>query len=247
LSRHLRSELLKQRSTHTTLALFGAMFGLVGLAIVLHILTPDASELTTRSDQLVVFEAGTRIGILFAAFVGALAITAEFRYGTIRPTFLATPRRSPVVGAKLVVSGLIGLVFGLVTQGLMAAAATAALAGRDITIQLTDGDYVRLLVGGAVAAALWSVIGLGIGALVRNQIPTLIGLGVWLLFVEHLLPADAARYTPGFAGLGLAIDGSRTNLADSVPTAALAIIVLATCAVVASAAGWRSTLQRDAG
>src|SRR5262249_12633485 len=153
-------------------------------------------------DQIVAFEVGTRVGMLFAALAGALAITAEFRYGTIRPAFLITPRRSPVLAAKFLVCGLIGLGFGLAAEGLMAGAASGALAGRGIAIQLTDGDYTRLLIGGMVAAALWATIGLGIGALVRNQVPALVGLCAWLLLVEHLLPAEAARYTPGAAGLG---------------------------------------------
>jgi ABC-2 type transport system permease protein len=242
----LRAELLKQRSTQTTLALFGGMFSLVGLAIVVHFLTPAASDLASRSDQILVFEVGTRVGMLFAALAGALAITAEFRYGTIHPTFLVTPRRSPVIAAKIAVSGLIGLVFGLVAEGLMAAAASAALAGRGITIQLTTSDFTRLVIGGMAAAALWAAIGLGIGALVRNQVPALIGLAVWLLLVEHLLPGDAARYTPGSAGLGLAIRVSHTQLSDSVPTLATGAIVLVCSAVAITAVGWRATLQRDA-
>jgi len=242
----LRAELLKQRSTQTTFALFGGMFGLVGLAIALHILTPAASDLASRSDQIVVFEVGTRVGMLFAALAGALAITAEFRYGTIHPTFLVTPRRSPVIAAKLAVSALIGVLFGLVAESLMAGAASAALAGRGIDIQLTSGDYMRLVVGGTVAAALWATIGLGIGALIRNQVPALIGLCAWLLLVEHLLPADAARYMPGAAGLGLAIKASHTQLADSVPALATGAVVLVCCTVAVSAAGWRTTLQRDA-
>jgi len=242
----LRAELLKQRSTQTTLALLLGMFGLVGLAIALHILTPAASELASRSDQIPVFEVGTRVGMLFAALAGALSITAEFRYGTIHPTFLVTPRRSPVVAAKLAVSGLIGMIFGLAAEGLMAGAATAALAGRGIVIQLTAGDYTRLLMGGMAAAALWATIGLGIGALIRNQVPALVGLCAWVLLVEHLLPAEAARYTPGAAGLGLAINAAHTQLADTVPALATGALVLVLCSVAISAAGWRATLQRDA-
>ena len=242
----LRAELLKQRSTHTTLALFAGMFGLVGLAVVLHILTPAAGDLASRSDQIVVFDVGTRVGMLFAALAGALAITAEFRYGTIHPTFLVAPRRSPVIAAKLAVSGLIGLTFGLVTAGLTAAAASVALNARGIEIDLTSGDYTRLLIGAMVAAALWATIGLGIGALVRNQVPALIGLSAWLLLVEQLFPSDVARYFPGAAGLGLALNASNTRLADTTPALATAMVVLTGCAVAVAAAGWRATLQRDA-
>jgi hypothetical protein len=242
----LRAELLKQRSTQTTAALFGGMFALVALAILLHVLTGHKSDLLTRSDQLPIFEAGTRIGMLFAAIAGALAITGEYRYGTIRPTFLITPGRAPVVAAKLAVSACVGALFGLIAEALMQGAAAAALAGRGIDLQLTSGDSIRLLVGGAIAAAGWAVIGLGVGAVVRNQIPTLIALCAWLLLVEHLLPAAAARYTPGFAGLGLAIRATHTQLADSVPSIATAATILAGTAVAATAAGWYTTMRRDA-
>jgi ABC-2 type transport system permease protein len=244
-SPQLRAELLKQRSTLTTLALLVAMCGLVALAITLHVLTPAASELMTRSEQLPTFEAGTRIGMLFAGLAGALAITAEFRYGTIRPTFLVTPRRSPVIAAKLAVSGSVGLLFGLITEGLMASAATAGLAARDIEIQLTSDDYVRLLTGGMAAGALWAVIGLGIGALVRNQVATLIGLCTWVLLVEHLLPSEAAERTPGGAGLALAMQASGTPLALTVPTPAAGALALVLYAAAAAAVGWRATLRRD--
>src|SRR5256712_9793069 len=148
----LRAELLKHRSTQTTLFLFLAMVGLVALAVALHVLALGASHLSTRSDQLQVFEVGTRVGMLFAGLVGALAITAEIRYGTIRPTFLVTPRRGPALAAKLAVSGAAGIVFGLLAEGLMAGAATVGFAARGIPNHLTGGDYLQLLAGGAAAA-----------------------------------------------------------------------------------------------
>jgi ABC-type transport system involved in multi-copper enzyme maturation permease subunit len=242
----LRAETLKQYSIQTTLALFLAMIGLVALAIALHVLAPDASELATRSDQLLSFEVGTRIGMLFAALAGALAITAEYRYGTIRPTFLVTPRRSPVIEAKLAVSASVGLLFGLVGGGLMAAAASVALAARGIEIQFTPGDYARVLAGGMVAAALWATIGLGVGAVVRNQVATLVGLCTWLLLVEHLLPSDAARHTPGAGGLALAMRAADTQIASTVPTLPTGAITLILYSASAATAGWRTTLLRDA-
>jgi ABC-2 type transport system permease protein len=242
----LRAEVLKQRSTQTTLALLGGMFALVGLAIAMHVLTPAASSLASRSDQLPVFEVGTRVGMLFAALVGALAITAEYRYGTIHPTFLVTPRRSPVLASKLLVSALVGSAFGIVAEAVMASAASGALAARGIAVHLTGGDYARLVIGGGLAAALWAVIGLGVGAFVRNQIPALIGLCAWVLLVEHLFPADVARYTPGAAGLALAIDARNTQLADGVPAPLTGVVVLVVVAAVIVAVGWRATLRRDA-
>ena len=182
----LRSELLKQRSTQTTLLLFLSMFGLVAFAVAMHVLALGTEQLSTRADQLSVFQVGTRAGMLFAGLVGAIAITAEFRYGTIRPTFLVTPRRGPVIAAKLAVSGLVGIVFGLLAELLMTGAAIVGFAAREIDNELTGGDYLQLLSGGAAAAAFWAAAGVGVGALVRNQVGAVVGLTAWMFVVESV-------------------------------------------------------------
>src|SRR5215470_7863182 len=224
----LRSELLKQRSTQTTLYLFLAMFGLVALAVTMHVLTLSAGDLASRARQLEVFQVGSRAGMLFAGLAGAIAITAEIRYGTIRPTFLATPRRGPVIAAKLAISGLAGIVFGLLAEGLMAGDAAVAFAVRGIGNQLTSGDYLQLLAGGAAAAALWAAAGVGIGALV--------GLCAWMFVIEatfeSFLPS-VGRLLPGGAGLALA--GNSDEL-----SAGVAALLLVLYAAVAAAGGWRA-------
>jgi ABC-2 type transport system permease protein len=237
----LRAELLKQRSTQTTLLLLLAMFGLVAFAVAMHVLALGVDQLSTRSHQLEVFQVGTRAGMLFAGLAGAIAITAEFRYGTIRPTFLVAPRRSPVIAAKLAISGLAGIVFGLLAEALMAGGAAVGLAARGIDNQLTGGDYLQLLTGGAAAAALWAAIGVGVGALIRNQVGAVVGLCVWMFLVESVSEGfvpDAARLLPG--GVGLALAGNSDEL-----SAAVGALLLVLYAAAASAAGWIETLRRD--
>jgi ABC-2 type transport system permease protein len=242
-SGQLRSELLKQRSTQTTLLLFVAMVGLVAFAVAMHVLALGADQLSTRSDQLSVFQVGSRAGMLFAGLVGVIAITAEIRYGTIRPTFLVTPRRGPVLAAKLAVSALVGIVFGLLAEVLMAGAAAVAFAARGIDNQLTGGDYLQLLTGGAGAAALWAAGGVGVGALVRNQVAVIVGLCVWMFLVEStsegFIP-EVGRLLPGGAGLALA--GNSDELSVAVAT-----LLLVLYAGAASAAGWLATVRRDVG
>ena len=237
----LRSELLKQRSTETTLFLFLAMIGFVALAVTMHVIALSPARLSTNANQLSVFEVGTRAGMIFAALAGALAITAEIRHGTIRPTFLVEPRRSPVIAAKLVVGGLVGIIYGLLAEGLMAAAAIIAFSVRGIPNELTGGDYARVLVGGAAAAALWAILGVGVGALVRNQVGTLVGILSWMFLVETVSEGfvpGAAKLMPGGAGLSLAGNEHKLSIA-----AAALLLVLYAAAV--SAAGWIGTLRRD--
>ncbi len=241
----LRAELLKQRSTRTVLALFVAMLGIVLLAVLLHSLLP-AEDLARRHNQLTVFGRGEFLGALFAALLGAMSITAEIRHGTIRSTFLVTPRRGRVVAAKVGVSILIGAGFGLAASALAAAVGTAALRARGIDVQLDGGDYALLIAGGAAAAALWAAIGVGVGALLRNQVPTLIGICAWLLFVEGLLAGDlvglgnVSRFLPGAAAAAISGQDPGTLLAP-----ALGLVLLALYAAAAAMAGSLAISRRD--
>jgi ABC-type transport system involved in multi-copper enzyme maturation permease subunit len=242
----LRAELLKQHSTRTGLGLFAAMLGLVVLAVLLHGFGLAAEDLDNTSVQLLVFGRGEFLGVLFAALLGAMSVTAEIRHGTIRPTFLATPRRGRIVAAKVWVSILIGTGFGLAAGGVAAAAGTAALRARGIDVQLDGGDYVLLVVGSAGAAALWAAIGVGVGAVVRNQVPALIGICAWLLFVEGLLVGDAGglgdvgRFLPGAAAASISGQGPGTLLAP-----ALGLVLLAAYAGSAALAGSLAISRRD--
>lgn len=241
----VRSELLKQRSTSTNLGLLVGMLGLVLFAELLHGVGLAAEHLDTRADQLITFSRGEFLGVLFAGLVGALSITGEFRHGTIRPTLLATPQRGRVIAAKVVVSTVVGAGFGLAASALAAGAGAAALRMRGIDVELAGGDYALLVAGGAAAAALWAAIGVGVGAVVRSQVPTVVGVCAWLLFVEGLLAGDAldldvSRFAPGAAAEAISGQEPGALLAP-----ALGAVVLAVYAVGAIAAGWLATERRD--
>ena len=89
----LRAELFKQRSTRTGAGLFIGMLALVLAAILVHGLGLPAHDLSSRHNQLIVLGRGELLAAVFAARLGAVSITGEYRHGTIRPTFLAMPRR----------------------------------------------------------------------------------------------------------------------------------------------------------
>jgi ABC-2 type transport system permease protein len=239
----LRSELLKQRSIPTTTGLFAGLCALVALAVVLHSVGLPAEDLAARDNQLMVFGRGEFLGALFSALLGAMSITAEIRHGTIRPTFLVSPWRGRVVAAKVGVSALIGAGFGLVASALAAAVGAAVLGTRGIDVQLDGGDYMLLVAGGMAASALWAAIGVGVGALVRDQVPALIGIAAWLLFVEGLFGgdlADVTKFLPG--GLGMALSGQEP---DALLAPGISLVVLVAYAAVAGAAGALATTRRD--
>jgi ABC-2 type transport system permease protein len=239
----LRAELFKQRSIPTTVGLFAGALGLVVLAVVLHGVGLPAGELESRDNQLMLFGRGEFLGALFAALLGAMSVTAEIRYGTIRPTFLVNPWRGRVVGAKVVVSALVGATVGIVASALAIGVGLPLLDARGIDLQLDGGDYALLVAGGTAASAIWAAIGVGIGALARDQVPTLIGISAWLLFVEGLFGGDltdVSKFLPG--GLGMAVSGQEP---DTLLAPGISLLLLGLYAVAATIAGSFATARRD--
>lgn len=243
----LRSELLKQRTTRTNLALAGWMIGLIVLIVSLHSFGFSIQKLAVHPDQLKIFGWGTGIGALFASLAGAMSVTSEFRYGTIRSSLLFTPNRGLLIAAKVTASVLAGLLVGLLAEALTAGLASAEFAIRGVPNTLSGGDVTQLLFGGAAAAALWAVIGTGVGAIVRSQVGAVIGLCVWLLLIESVLIGNAptvAKFTPGASAGALA--GAIQNVSTSGLLApAVGALLLAGYAVAATAVGLGAFERRD--
>jgi ABC-2 type transport system permease protein len=246
-SRLVKSELLKQRTTRTSRLLLLWMTGLILLVVLLHVLSLSTDHISTADGQLKVVGWGTSIAALFASLLGAMSITAEIRHGTIRPTFLATPRRGRVIVAKLTAGALTGLAIGLLAEGLTAAIEAAGLAARGIHIQLTGGDYLQLLAGGAGAGALFAALGVGVGAIVRQQVGAVVALCVWLLLIETTLIGNipsAGKFAPG-AAAGAIAGAIQTQSPAELVAPALGLLLLAAYAALAAGAGALLTNRRD--
>jgi hypothetical protein len=174
-----------------------------------------------------------------------LLVTSEYRFGTIRPTFLFTPRRSRVIVAKIAASLLAGLVFGIVGEGLGFGIGYACLDGRGIPLALHGGSLTLLLLGTVAGTALWGALGVAVATVVRNQIGTIVGLLAWGFIVENLLFAfvpSVGRFTPGEAQN--ALGGFTTN--HLLPAAAGGGVLIAWVAGLALA-GLALTARRDVG
>jgi ABC-type transport system involved in multi-copper enzyme maturation permease subunit len=220
------------------------MVALVLLFVLLTGLVSHVNELTGATDQQNLFGIGSFAG-LFAALAGVLLVTSEYRFGTIRPTFLFTPRRSTVVGGKVAAGLLAGLVFGIVGGVLAFGVGVVILSGRSIDFSLSDRDVALLALGTLLGSALWGAIGVGLAAILRNQVGSVIGLLAWGFVVENLLFAlvpSVGRLTPGQAENAML--GMPTAHLLSPATGSL-VLVAWTAALVA--AGAALTAVRDVG
>lgn len=132
------------------------------------------------------------LGILgYTAFVpaavGALAATSEYRHGTAAVTFLFAPRRWQVLAAKLATYALAGLAYGLIMAATAAAALFTVAAARDIPLGLPTGTVLTLLARIGLAMVVYLLIGVGVGALLRNQVTALCVVIGYLYVGEPLL------------------------------------------------------------
>ena len=196
-----RAELLKIRSTRTT---FGLALGLVVIVLLFVLLTAllsSVGDLSQKENQRSLFAIGS-FGGVFAALAGIMLVTGEFRFGTIRPTFLFTPRRSVVLEAKVIASFLAGLAFAAIGEALSVGIGALILDERGISLALGSHDYELMTLGTLVGSALFGGIGVGVGMIVRNQVGAIIGLLAWGFVAENLLFAfvpSVGRFAPAHA------------------------------------------------
>jgi hypothetical protein len=183
----------------------------------------------------------------FAAVLGAIGLTGEFRHRTATATFLATPHRGRVVAAKLVTHALIGAGYALVCLAVTAAIAVPWLSARHITLAVGGRDATATAAGVVAAVAVFAVIGVGLGALLREQVATVVVLLVYLFVVENILTGIRALhgwtlYLPGQAQEALV--GSTLSDRRLLP-ASQGGLVLAAYGAVLAAAGTLLSMRKD--
>lgn len=123
---------------------------------------------------------------VFALVLGITAMTGEYRYQTITATFLVTPRRGRVVAAKMAVHLLVGAGYALVglLVALLAGGITIGVRGAGLGYG-AEGLW-RAVALAVLAVALWTLLGIGVGTLLRNQVAAIL-LGVAVTFLVEPL------------------------------------------------------------
>jgi ABC-type transport system involved in multi-copper enzyme maturation permease subunit len=153
---------------------------------------------------------GWHIAQLAIGVLGVLVISGEYSTGMIRSSFAAVPKRLPVLWAK---AG----VFAGVTLGLMLPSAFVAflvsqsiLTSHHVQTDLGQPHVLRAVVGAGLFLTVVSLLGVALGALVRNTaggIATFAGIMFVLPGVTAILPASWGNaidpYLPLSAGTGI--------------------------------------------
>jgi ABC-2 type transport system permease protein len=142
---------------------------------------------------------------IFAAVFGVMAISGEFRHRTIGTTYLTSRSRGTVLTAKLVAYSGLGVLYGVTT---LVFATLGVLIGDGSSALPSAGSWLLVSLVGIGIITVWTLLGVGLGGLISNQIAAvvvllayslagegLIGLllqGLKIQSVQHYLPAASA-------------------------------------------------------
>jgi ABC-2 type transport system permease protein len=211
-TRLVGSEVFKLRTTRT---FYGVTLGAIAIVLIISVIAAAAGNFgpTDRPGLDLLGIAG--LAQLFTLVLGILAVSTEFRHGTITPSLLVVPDRTRLVLAKLVAHLLAGLLIGALAYWLCAALSLAILSARGVDTGVSSSDVVRALIGGPIAAALFAAVGVGLGALVRNQVGAIVGALAYVFVIEPLIRIipgiDDAVTKYGFGGVSDALARTSTE------------------------------------
>jgi ABC-2 type transport system permease protein len=111
--------------------------------------------------------AGINFAQLAVGVLGVLVITGEYSTGMIRSSFMAVPRRLPVLWAKAGVFSVITFILILV-GAFIAFLISAPIVHEHVPLSISQPHALRAIIGMALVMAMLAVACVSVGALVRN-------------------------------------------------------------------------------
>ena len=243
------AELLKLRTTrvpYVMLAIIALLSAIAAAALV------GSGALADDDEPAVSLAQGASFSGILALVLGVLIVTNEYRHGTVNSTFLLEPRRVRVLVAKLAAATVMGI--AIAAASLLAALAVAVpwSAARGDPSPLA-GDLGKAAVLLALVYILYALLGAGLGAVIQNQVGTIVAALVWFFIGENVIgvvasllsdglgePDPVSRYLPGSALGGILGfsqgDGAEDFLLGPWASAALASVYVAAMAVLGAVA-----------
>ena len=260
--RVLRSEWIKTHTVPSTVILLAVSFavmvglgalvawGLVSLATDEESGPPQGIGQSLQSAAYDVPAAGLPFGQLLIAALAVVLIASEYTTGMIRSTMVAVPTRTPALLAKTLVTAAISFLLGVVAAFTTYFLAQPILSGADLEFGLDAKGVLPSIINTGTVLALIAIMGVGIGALLRNTaggVVTLVG-GLFVLpIIAGLLTGladwveDAARFLPSSAASALVATEVQPDQFNQVEGG----LILAGWAVVLLAAALIALKKRD--
>ncbi|UVE96606.1 ABC transporter permease [Dietzia sp. B32] len=188
----LKSEWIKVTTTKSAYWLYAIG---IGLAVVLAVVIGQFEQSATGepmagapgggSDPLFPILGVSAFTVLLAWIAAIVGVTGEYRYHTIKATFLTTPSRWPAIVAKTVLFMALSVVVTAVGV-ILALLVAGALSGNEGWTPFS-GDGLKYLWRFPVYAALGTLAVMGLAYIMRNAAGTISLFLVWTLALEGMI------------------------------------------------------------
>ena len=211
--RVLRSEFTKFRSLRSTIWTLlvavvlmtgiGALFAAVNASQYHTFSAVSRASFSPISTSL----SGTSFAVIAFGVLGVLLLSGEYSTGMIRSSLTVVPRRLPVLWGKLAVFAGVIFPVSLIASFASFFLGQALLNSHHLGVSLTAPGALRSVVGAALYVTMAGLIGVTLGALLRNTaagISTFVGAFFVIPPLADLLPSSIsdhlAPYLPSNAG-----------------------------------------------
>jgi ABC-2 type transport system permease protein len=247
-ARVVRSEWTKLRSLPSTAwSLLTTVVLIVGFGAVYCLVRvtrpPRQPADISAFDPTAISLTGVHLAQLAIGVLGVLLITGEYATGMIRASLAAVPGRLPVLWGKAIVYALTTLTLCLPATFGAFLVGQSILSVEHLDTTLGHPGAARAVLGSALYLTAVGLLGLGLGALLRNTaaaIASLFGLLFALQIVVGFLPDSWSdkiyKYLP--APAGIAVTSARPDPASLGPWTGLGVFCLY-AAVVLGLAAWQ--------
>ena len=209
----VRAEFAKLFATRLWIGLLLATMALTALFASLDIAFNDDPEtlappLATAAGQRLLFATSAGAAQPLVAVLAAVGIAGEYRHRTAATTYLVTPHRLRVLVAKLITYSMAGTAYAIACVATVAAIAWPWLRGQGVELTLIGNGIPATLVGVVLAVVLFALLGIALGAWLRDQVAVVVGLLIYLFVAEPIVtrvPAlqDWTKFLPGPAASAL--------------------------------------------
>lgn len=144
---------------------------------------------------------GINISTIFPMLFGALGLSTELHRRTITTSFLTASSRSALLGAKGITYVVWGLIYGVVISGL---AILGTIAGTGGNYLPNTGGFLLLFAAGVLSSLLWTLLGLGVGALLGSTTGSVVLLLIYAVIAEPIVALFLHNHVVGFLPNGSA-------------------------------------------
>lgn len=159
------------------------------------------------------------IATIFPLIFGTLALASELSRRTITTSFLTAPNRGALLSAKAITYVVWGLLYGVVIS--LGASIGTAL-GSDSNYLPDPGQWIMIVLSGILGCLLWTLFGLGVGALMGSPVGALVILLIYSLIVGPIGDLVMTGLTEGSYLAGFLPNGSANGLTGATASQVLA-------------------------